>query len=144
MTPENQKILTYTGIGAALIAAYFLFFNNSEKGTGIDPTGNGNGGTLSDTPTFNAKNIAEELYNAMREMGTDTKGITQILTPVNRTQFAEVFKAFGKRTYNDVTGNQYQFNPFVDLPFVDLKGWMYSELSQSEYSLLKLKYPNFL
>lgn len=145
MTPETKKIAIYAGFAITLVGGYFLFFNGSEKGTGgVDPTGNGSNSNPGNLNTFNAKNIADDLLEAMREMGTNTLGIVDILTNVNESQFAQVIKAFSKPQYNSTLGNQYNFNPFSQLPFTALKEWLKNELSASDYRILKLKYPNYL
>lgn len=148
MTPQNKQYLMYGGLALLLVGGYYAFFSTpTETGTGagngIDPTGNSATNT-GDGNTFSAIKIATDLYDAMKNSGTDSKAIVSVLTYVNASQFAAVVKAFGSLAYNDILGNQYQINPFSDLPKVDLKGWLFSELSDADYRILKLKYPNNL
>lgn len=146
MTPQEIKYTKY-GIGAlvGITVLYLVFFNKDSGGGGTDPTGNGSGNAGSGGATFNAQNVADDLLEAMSSLGTDEDLIIQTLRYVNATQFNAVFAAFGKQQYNATLGNQQ--NPtawFDELPFVDLKGWLKSELSTNEYANLKRKYPTKL
>lgn len=138
MKTEGQKnIKIGAGIAAALLLG-FLLIKRKDNGTGYgeDPTGN-NG---NDPITFNAKDAATKLYNAMREMGTDENAIMQVFQNVSVTNFSKVFHAFGKRSYNDQMGNQYNFNPFIPLPLHTLSYWLKNELSKSSFETLRIKY----
>jgi hypothetical protein len=140
MTVQEKKYYTYGGIAILLIGGYYMFKGSNGSGDGVDPTGNG--GTT--TPyVFNAQKVANELFNAMRYSGTDEELIIESLSKVTKAQFALVFKAFGKHEYNVDLGNQ---NSFVweTLPKEDLKKWLFEELSDTDYKILKLKYPNYL
>lgn len=145
MTPQEKTYLQYGIAAIALTTVLYFAFSDTTvaNGAGTDPTGNndGPGGTAA---AFNAKNTAEDLYDAMREMGTDEDVVINTLRYVSPGQFILVFKEFGKRQYNKSLGNQYNLNPFTQLPFVDLKGWLQSELSVAEYANLKRKYPTKL
>ena len=145
MTPQEKKTALYVGGGVLLVGiGYLVFFNKSDTaGAYLDPTGNGT--VLNPTTSsFNAKNIADNLYNAMRESGTDEDVIISELKNVSQPQFALIVKSFGRKQYNDTTGNQYNYIPFTQLPLVDLKGWLKSELSLQEYTNLRRKYPQYL
>ncbi len=145
MTPQTKKYLV---IGGVAIASLFLYKSVMPKtdtsGSTIDPTGNGSipAGGNSSYPgyVFNAKNVANKLYLAMKDMGTDEEAIINALTPVSVSQFTEVMKAFGTRTYNRTTGNQYAVWGF-DLPFLPLNVWLKEELSSKRYNHLALKFP---
>lgn len=144
MTPEQTKNLKIgTGVVAGLGLLYLLFGNKKENsGNTADPTGNG-----SYTPAlnvFNAKSVSLSLYDAMKESGTEEEAILEALKTVNQAQFAQVVTAFGKRYYNTTTGNQYQINPFLDLPKLPLKTWLNEELSVKDYAILRNKYPYLL
>lgn len=123
---KNQKI----GIGiAGLIVLYFLFKNPYNGGEVYDPTGNG--GTIDNNGiSFNAKAVADGLHDAMNGPGTDEEEIQNLLRTVSASQFALVFKAFGKRDKGIFT---------TDLK--DLKYWLKDEISSVEYNTLRLKYP---
>jgi len=99
------------------------------------------------TESFNAKEIAAVLYNAMKEVNfTNTekrKTIFTTLTGVSQAQFSWVVKAFGSRFYNPTTGNIYF--AFWQTPTKHpLKTWLKEELSDSDYNLLKSNYPKYL
>jgi hypothetical protein len=138
---KNTKIAAYgiaTFLGIGLI--YLVSKPKTDKTSlPYDPVTNPNGGN-----SFNAEKIALGLYNAMRKIGTNEAAIFQILTPINQQQFGLVAKAFGKRQYNTVTGNQYSYLPGYNLDFYNLQEWLYYELSAEKYSTLRQKYPNYL
>lgn len=138
----NEKNLWIGGAVAAGLV-WFLFFRNTEYGgNGIDPTGNGSNGNTGNGNYFDAHKVAIDLYDAMKESGTDEEAVVYILTPINQAQFNLVFDAFGKLKYNPALGNQWSL--WGDLDRYDLKGWLKSELSPTEYANLKRKYPNKL
>lgn len=163
MTTQDKKYLTYGAVGVGLVAAYFIFFNNSEPGTGngVDPTGNGsispNGGNNGNggvATTFNAHKVAVELYDLMKPTGfasfvslngDEADLIIDTLTKVNQSQFGEVVKAFGKLPYNSTFGNQ-SFMLWSDPTNYDLVFWLKTELgvASETYKTLKAKYPNYL
>ncbi|MEN2415538.1 hypothetical protein [Flavobacterium mesophilum] len=131
---KNAKILA--GVVAGGLLLYFIFRNKDEK---FDPTGNPD--YIPPQPIFSAKNIAQTLYEAMKDSGTEEDAIFEALKTVTQAQFTQVVEAFGKKPYNTTTGNQYNFNPFSDLPKLDLKTWLKEELSVKDYAVLKMKYP---
>jgi hypothetical protein len=141
MTVQQSNNLKY-GIGAiALIGVVYLAVT-SNKGGGAtnDPIVNGN-----NAASFNAQNVANDLLEAMRYLGTDEEEVVSILKYVTQDQFGKVFTAFGKQQYNKTLGNQQ--NPtawFDELPFENLKTWLKNELSTEEYNILRLKYPKYL
>lgn len=130
-------------VAAAGLLVYFVFVKRKDNsGTSSDPTGNG--GSTPSLPAFNPKIVAENLYDAMKDSGTDEESILETLKTVTLSQFAQVITAFGNRAYNTVTGNQYNFNPFSSLPNLPLKTWLKEELNTKDYALLRSKYPNYL
>lgn len=147
MTQQEKNTWKKVGIGAAiLLGSYFLFFRSKdEPGSGaVDPTGNVN------TPgtgasSFNAANIANILYNAMKPcFGTDEKAIFQALQGLTEAQFEQVRIAFGRKSYNTTWGCQYVAIPWSDLPLLGLREWLKSELSERDYNTLRLRFPNKL
>ncbi|ESU18987.1 hypothetical protein FCR2A7T_23960 [Flavobacterium cauense R2A-7] len=112
-----------------------------------DKNGNAylNQGTIEDS--FNAKEIATVLYDAMKEANfTNTekrKTIFATLTGVSQAQFSWVIKAFGSRYYNMLTGNTY-FALWQTPVKHPLKVWFKEELSDNDYKLLKSNYPKYL
>lgn len=138
LSPENQKYLT---IGAGVIGGLVLLNMLFGKKTEATPDPTGNGGFMPPNMVFNAKNVANSLYQAMKESGTEEEAILEALKTVNQAQFMQVSAAFGSLPYNATTGNQYNFNPFSPLPKVNLKGWLSEELSLKDYTILRNKYP---
>jgi hypothetical protein len=138
LTAEQKKYAIYGGIGlTAFLLWYFLKPKNGSGGGQGDPTNNNDssGGQIS---TFDPKNVAENLYEAMKSLGTDESAIFNSLANVNQTQFAQVIKEFGNRVYNTYTGGTAFGSPYP------LKVWLKEELSDDEYKTLRLKYPNYL
>lgn len=137
---ENIKNGAYL-VGAGILV-YFIFIKRKENTINGDPTGNGS--NIPAYGVFNAMNVATNLYDAMKNMGTDREAIFEILKTVNQSQFGQVITAFGKLNYNPVTGDQRNYNPFGVLTKYDLKFWLKSELSNADYIQLRNKYPNYL
>ena len=92
---------------------------------------------------FNAKAIADTLYDAMRQTDwtDEEKKVTifSALEGLTENQFRSVKGAFGLKKYNTYFGNQW-LAPYS----YDLKKWLYEELSKSAYSTLKQQFPNSL
>jgi Annexin len=144
MTDQQKKYFTYGGIGIVIaVLGYYAFKGSNNSGDATDPTGNGGIPSPNVGYVFNAQKIAKELLDAMKDSGTDELTILDSLSKVNQTQFGLVFQAFGKHSYNRDLGNQTAF-VWQTLPKLDLKQWLFEELSSSDYKVLKLKYPNYL
>jgi hypothetical protein len=96
---------------------------------------------------FDSKQIANAIYNAMREANfTNTqkrKVILENLTGVTQNQFSQVVKAFGSKYYNTLTGNTY-FAIWQTPVKHPLKVWLKEELSREDYQLLQSNYPKYL
>lgn len=141
LTQEQKKIGIVAGILAVITIGYFAFRKKPDGSTGgDDPTGNNDTGS-SNTSTFSAKNIADNLFALMDMFGTKETEIIAELTNVTQTQFAQVIGAFGLRNYNSWTGaDDWGGSP------LGLVGWLKEELgvTSQEYRTLKLKYPNYL
>ncbi|MBF03229.1 MAG: hypothetical protein CMP76_08030 [Flavobacterium sp.] len=139
MKLTNQQI-KYTKIGAGVALSIFLLylaFGKKKQDAGgqvNDPTNNND----SSSTFFDPVKVAEILYKAMKDVGTDEDLIFNTLKNVSQVQFAKVIEAFGVRNYNTFTGNTFS------LVKHSLPVWLESELSESDYSTLKLKYPNHL
>lgn len=148
MTPQQKQYAIYGGVALAVgIAAYLIFKPTSTTAGSYgsnDPTGNGGilnpGGSV-----FNAANIADKLYNAMKSIGTDEDLIFNSLQGVSQTQFGQVIQAFGKKSYNSTYGNQINYSPWAgNLPLEPLQVWLKSELSDQSYETLRQKYSYYL
>lgn len=140
----SAKDKNWLKIGGGVVAAVILYNlvmpKTDSSGKTCDPTNNSGGPCAA----FNASQKAEELYNIMKESGTDEMKIVKALKNVNEAQFAQVKDKFMFRSYNKLLGNQINFNPFSKLPLVDLPGWLENELSTTQYNVLQKKYPNYL
>jgi hypothetical protein len=155
MTPQEIK---YLKIGGAVLGAgvvlYLIFgdkFDNSSAGAENDPTGNGGVSNPTGTSNFNAKNIANDLYENMQESGfasfmnpNERDNIFNVLKNVSQTQFGQVVTQFGRKSYNESMGNQLVYTPWGTLPLFGLKTWLKTELTDADYNLLRKKYPNYL
>ncbi|HRB72438.1 hypothetical protein [Flavobacterium sp. UBA4197] len=153
---ENQKKHLKIGGGVVIggIVIYYLFFSASSAGSGgsaEDPTGNGGVTNPGNLYVFDAKKVADELYDAMKISGyasfinpNERERIFKALERVNPTQFGQVVQKFALRSYNKTFGNQINYLPFTSLPLEPLKVWLKTELTEDDYNLLKLKYPNHL
>lgn len=147
LTVEHKKYITIAVVVGLVGTVVYLINKASKDGYNdnnnvLDPTGNGTTSPAVGVK-FNAKSIAEDLYNAMKGTGTDEAMITDVLTRVNPTQFEQVFHAFGKRGYNKNFGNV-SFFIWETIVKYDLKFWLKNELNDSDYRILKLKYPQYL
>lgn len=148
MTPVQKQYAIYGGVALTIGIVAWLIFKPTSTTSGSygsnDPTGNGGiltpGGSV-----FSATNIAEKLYNAMKNSGTDEDLIFNSLQGVSQTQFGQVIQAFGKRSYNSLYGNQINYAPmFGSLPLEPLQVWLKSELSDQSYETLRQKYSYYL
>lgn len=137
MEAKTKKIvLIAAGTVLAGTILYFVLRKKTESTGGkCDPTGNGGNCNQIDPEA-----VAEKLYNAMKESGTDEEAILFALKNVNASQFVQVMQKFGKRSYNKTLGNQIRINPFSPLPLEPLDVWLKNELTSSEYNKLKTKY----
>lgn len=147
MTPKQQQYAIYGGIAIVACFTAWMAFKPTSTVPGAygsnDPTGNG--GVINPGETvFNARNIAEKLYNAMKNTGTDEDLIFNSLQGVSQNQFGQIVLAFGRRSYNELYGNQINFNPIESLPLEPLQVWLKSELSDNSYETLRQKYSYYL
>ena len=143
LTVKQKKIAIVAGAVATIGLVYLAFRKKPDTGGSYtDPTSGSSGGSTSTgtgtTNTFNAKNIAETLYEAMKGLGTDESAIFNVLANVSEAQFKLVVDAFGSRIYNTFTGTTTWGSPHP------LKTWLKEELGSKEYGVLRLKYPNYL
>lgn len=141
LTVQQKKIAIVAGVVATVGLGYLAFRKKPDSGGSYyDPTSGGTtGGTTSGTTsTFNAKNVAETLYEAMKGIGTDESAIFNVLANVSEAQFKLVVDSFGLRIYNTFTGTTTWGSPHP------LKTWLKEELASKEYGVLRLKYPNYL
>lgn len=142
MNPKEKKILMYGGVAVILIGGYLYLTKNDNSGGAVDPTGNGNVTPGDVAASFNAKKVANELYEIMSYTVPNKTGIFNALRMINQDQFGEVIKAFGKNKYNDLFGNTMEAF-YETLTARDLIYWLKKELG-NDIQTLKLKYPKYL
>lgn len=140
----KKTALIITGTVAAGIILYMVLKKKTDTSgaltdptTGYPTTGTGTGSNT----VFNPDAIADKLYNAMKDSGTDEDAIFNALKNVNATQFEQVMQKFGKQSYNMTLGNQRNPFPLIPLTLYPLDAWLKNELSQKDYKTLQLKYP---
>lgn len=140
---DKQKKYLIAGAGAVALVLLIraAWPKNDSSGAGFDPTGNGSTGTSNNT-NFNATKVTQELFEAMKGSFSDTEEIMDILTPLTAGQFQQVITAFATKAYNTTTGNQYELLWGDGLPKEPLKVWLKTELWESQYNQLKLKFKN--
>jgi len=94
--------------------------------------------TLSDVKV---KVIAEQLYAAMKGVGTDEAEIISALTGLSENDFVRVYESFGKKQYSLFWGN-------VGDPLTSgnhhLITWLTNELGNAEIKELQKVIPNLL
>lgn len=139
---EASKLLPISATVAGLGILLFAIAQANK-----DKNGNAYLNQGAQAESFNAKEIATVLYDAMKEANfTNTekrKTIFTTLTGVSQAQFSWVIKAFGSRYYNTLTGNTY-FALWQTPVRHPLKVWLKEELSDEDYKLLKSNYPKYL
>lgn len=81
---------------------------------------------------FDAKRIAEGLYSAMNEFGTDEDRINFYLSDLNKGDFGKVYNAFGLRVYSPLTSQGSTTGVKLNL-----WEWLFEELSNDELNDLK-------
>lgn len=150
MNAKNKKIVMIAGGGAALIGIGYLLTRTKRENSGSeDPTGNGT--TAPIFQQFNAKKIADELYEELVGTGfasiilnpKQKETIFEILKNVSNSQFGKVMELFGKKAYNMTSGNNY-FLLFTDPTYYTLDKILKNELTSTDYATLRKKYPNYL
>lgn len=137
---ESSKIIGYSVLALGVGVVIFAIASKSNAKKSQSYLDAPSGGL--DQP-FNAKKIAETLYDAMKgiNLTNDQKNETifTALTGINQTQFGLIFKAFGSRRYNTITGQSatgiYSYN---------LRTWLKEELSASSFKQLQESYPKYL
>jgi hypothetical protein len=92
-----------------------------------------------------AKEIANILYNAMKNPGTDEQAIYNALQGLSYNDFVKVSNAFGMKYYNKTLGvedDSWFSGIFTEQ--LDLTAWLYQELSLSDLNKLHQIAPNIL
>ncbi len=141
-TRQILPIIVVTG-GLGLLA--FAVINSNKKTVTYSTTGT-NGNLTLYGETFNAKEIAKKLKEAMLDdewfSNTDEDGIIELLTGVTQEQFYRVITAFGKQYYNPTLGGTIGAYKKYSLP-----EWLKSEFGDGkhvEYKTLKTLFPKYI
>lgn len=79
--------------------------------------------------SFEAKRIAEALYESMYTLGTDEDKIFNLLKGVTKEDYSKVYNEFGVRYYQEYFGTWSDAIVGVGL---DLNGWLENELTPKE------------
>jgi hypothetical protein len=141
MTTKKKIIIVTASVVILGLGIYFL--TKSDKNGNSVLGGNKkyiDEGDVNLVPAFSASQKVALLYDAMNSYkGTDETLIFETLTGVTQAQFGLIQKAFGLKNYNRILG--YNTIGGTNLP---LKTWLKEELSQSDYALLRKKFPLYL
>lgn len=151
MTPQDKKYITYGvgGLAAIVLISAILEKKKDSSNSTYDPTGNGSV-TNANNSVFNAKKLADELYNLLKRTGGSsflnpgqTEDIFTLLRTVSQPQFGQLMTAFGRRAYNKFSSNDY-FLLWETPTYYGLDVILKNELLLDDYNKLKQKYPNYL
>lgn len=141
MTTKKKIVIVTASVVILGLGVYFLTRTNANGKSVLG--GNKkyiDEGDINTVPAFSASQKVALLYDAMnRYNGTDETLIFETLTGVTQAQFGLINKAFGLKNYNRILG--YNTIGGTKLP---LKTWLKEELNDSEYSLLRKKFPLYL
>ena len=150
---DNNKTLKIVGGILAAIIGYNMFFGttpNAASSSTVDPTGNGS--VTNPGGTFDAKKIADAIWEEVKTFGNasvisgngdEKDNIFSLLIKVNDSQFTQVVKAFGNKPYNPTWSDNY-FGLFSDPEYHTLPFILKNELASADYKLLQNKYPSSL
>jgi len=129
------------GLSILLITGVSLFFLSKKGNKNIY------GKYLDDEPingTYSdVKEIAKQLHILMKDNGSDNNAIMKTFIGINSSKLKEIIKAFGVKPYNTLFGNQLTIYG-KKLPLLGLKTWLKEELSERDYSILKIAHPKIL
>ena len=127
-------------IGATVIvggyAVYKQFFAGDEPDIDFDENEQE---PVIDSVT--AKTKAEQLFNAMRNPGTDEQMIYDVLAGLSYNDFVLISNAFGKRYYDKTLGTD---GGWIFNKKLSLHDWLLQELDNSELEELESYMPNVL
>lgn len=125
------KIFGYIILGLISIFVAFKLFSKKI----FNKTNIGFNTTISNNT---AKIKADNLHDAMKDYGTDETMITLTLINLTSDDFDKIYNEFGYRPYESIQG--------IGMDYVgidtNLIGWLRAEISEEEYSLIRLMFPN--
>lgn len=104
-----------------------IFGSSSVFGNGVDFVSMDD--SVSKMSAFEAKRIAEALYESMYTFGTDEKKIFNLLKGISINDYSKVYNEFGTRYYQEYFGTWSDALVGVKL---DLNGWLENELTSEE------------
>lgn len=118
---------SYALIGFFTIMGYWLFFKRKKGGDGqsINPKVN------------DAINI---LDNAFNRYGTEFQDIKDVFSKLSSSEIKRLYKDFGIRRYNSITGvygNVYPFELENIVTDLNLRGILEQELDSDEHEIIK-------
>lgn len=139
---ENTNHIPKIIAGVGVLFLLYVIINTSNPN---NQSSGSNGGYIDEgdnSTTSDPKYIADNLHDAMKGINYNNTEKNEVimteLAPLSQAFFAKVIQAFGRRTYNPYSGNEWGF---VKHP---LKTWLQSELSKPIYNQLKQKFPKYL
>lgn len=115
---------SYALVGFFTVMGYWLFFRRNNKGSSSNPKVN------------SSINI---LDNAMNRFGTNFEDIKQVFSDLNKYEIITLYKDFGIRRYDELTGTYVKISfEFANIVTdKDLRGILDSELDSSQHEELK-------
>ncbi|MFD2827176.1 hypothetical protein ACFSYG_11900 [Leeuwenhoekiella polynyae] len=136
---------------AVAAGGYVLYKVNQGVNTVGDAFTNSSGGSTlkedlklppSSLSVLQAQLKANKLYDAFQANswglpGTDTEAVYNELRGLSHNDYVKVFEAFGKKSYNPITGEG-----SIGFSKLDLTEWLTAELSNSEFAKLRQILPN--
>ncbi|WP_121667295.1 hypothetical protein [Mesonia aquimarina] len=128
---DNGKTIVVGG--AALVGGYFIYKHLTDKPTSITIRED-QSKTPSSLSSFDAKQAADTLYEAMRYPGTDTQDIYEVLDGKTYNDFVKISNAFGKKYYQKQLGAD--GGSWIDNAY-GLYEWLRFELDNDEIKHLQ-------
>lgn len=126
-------------VGVVGFALYKIFGGRSKEDELLKKVIRDLDGSKMTISLADAESIANQLYVAMKDVGTDEKAIEDLL--IKRTITSEDLKAivaaFGNKKYNYYGSPAYDWMGGDDL---DLKMWLYKECGTALWEKLKIKF----
>ena len=126
--------------GVALSVFGFFVANGNKKKSLLDETMKDVDTSKLTISKSDAQDIANRLYLAMKDMGTDETAIENMLLKEHNLSSEDmklIVSAFGTKKYGKFGAPMFEWMGGDDL---DLRGWLYRECSDSLYEKLNIKF----
>jgi len=129
---KTDKILLLLALVFAIIVSLRKVFKKKKSDfVPVDSSGDvaasSSGATMSPDE---AKRLASQLYDAMKDFGTDTETISNVRSKIGTADNMRIlYNAFGKKEYGTFGAPLYSWLPSDSY---DLKGWIIKEVSGTE------------